>query len=79
MPTQQCTYRSDKTRPELHPVKVQSPWHHVGIDLIGPLEQTQSGNQYILTLSDYCTKWVEAVALETKHATGVALALFKVL
>ena len=23
----------DKIRPELHPVNVQSPWHHFGIDL----------------------------------------------
>ena len=68
----------DKVRPELHPVKVQSPWYHVGIDLIGPLPVSKSGNRYVLTLSDYCTKWVKAVPLERKHATGVALTLFKV-
>ena len=32
----------------------------------------------INTLSDYCTKWVEAIALPSKHATEVALPLFKV-
>ena len=74
--TNTCTF--DKVRPELHPVKVQSPWYHIGIDLIGPLTVSENGNRYILTLSDYCTKWVEAVPLERKHATGVALALFKV-
>ena len=56
----------DKVRPELHPVKVQSPWYHIGIDLIGPLTVSENGNHYILTLSDYCTKWVEAVPLERK-------------
>jgi len=30
------------------------------------------------TLSDYYTKWVEAVALPTKEASGVANALLKV-
>ena len=68
----------DKTKPELHPIKVQSPWHHIGIDLVGPLPITARNNRYILTLSDYCTKWVDAVPLESKCATGIALALFKV-
>ena len=42
--------------PELHPVPVHSPWHHVGIDFIGPIHPTgRSGNRFILTLSDYFT------------------------
>ena len=32
---------------------------------------------YILTLSDYFTKWVEAVPLENKEAPGVAIPLQK--
>jgi hypothetical protein len=49
-------------RPELHCVPVQSPWFHVGIDFVGPISPPSvSGNSYILTLSDYFTKWVEAV------------------
>ena len=54
-----CQYTNtrtfDKTKPELHPIKVQSPWHHIGIDLVGPLPITARKNRYILTLSDYCT------------------------
>ena len=34
--------------------------------------------RFILTLSDYFSKWVEAVALPTKEATGVANQLYKV-
>ena len=52
---------------------------YTGIDLIGPLPVTNDENKYILTLSDYCTKWVEAVPLESKEATGIATALFKVI
>ncbi|KAL5491524.1 hypothetical protein EMCRGX_G016826 [Ephydatia muelleri] len=65
--------------PELFPVPVHSPWHHVGIDFVGPISpKTTSGNSYILTLCDYFTKWVEAVALPTKEASGIASSLFKI-
>lgn len=68
------------TTPELHPVPVKSPWYHIGIDFVGPITPTSSsGNRYILTVSDYFTKWAEAVALPSKHAQGVAEALFKVI
>ena len=64
--------------PELHPIPVKSPWFHLGIDFIGPVTTSGKGNRFILTISDYCTKWVEAVALETKCASATATAMFKV-
>ena len=64
------------TAPELHPVPVKSPWNHIGIDFVGPLVKSKSENQYILTVCDYFSKWVEAVP--SKHAIGVANALYKV-
>ena len=65
--------------PELHPVPVVSPWFHLGIDLIGPITPvSKQGNKYILTISDYFTKFVDAVPLPDKEATSVAAALFKV-
>lgn len=65
-------------RPELHPVAVHSPWFHVAIDFVGPISPASTlGNRYILTLSDYFTKWVEAVPLPSKEATEVASTLFK--
>ena len=40
-------------KPELHPIKVKSPWYHVGIDFVGPLTPiSPPGNRYILTLSE---------------------------
>ena len=61
---------------ELFPVPVHSPWHHVGIDFVGPISpKTTLGNSYILTLCDYFTKWVEAVACPTKEASGIASSL----
>ena len=64
------------TTPELHPVPVHSPWHHVGIDFVGPISPPSTSGS--ITLSDYFTKWVEAVPLPTKEAPGVASAFHKV-
>lgn len=36
-----------------------------------------TGNQYILTIMDYFTKWAEAIATPNKSACQVANALFK--
>ena len=64
---------------ELHPVPVKSPWFHISIDFIGPISPTSSqGNRFILTLSDYFTKFVQAVPLPDKCSSGVSRALFKV-
>ena len=58
-------------RPELHPVPVHNPWFHVGIDFVGPISPpSKSGNSYILTLSDYFTKWVKAGPLPTKESSA---------
>lgn len=60
-------------------VPVVSPWHHIGIDFIGPISPPSTqGLQYILTVADYFTKFVEAIPTPTKHAEGVASNLFKV-
>ena len=68
-----------KVAPPLHCVPVVSPWHHIGIDFIGPISPPSTqGSQYILTVGDYFTKFVEAIPTPTKHAEGVASNLFKV-
>ena len=61
-----------KPRAELHPIPVTKVWYRVGIDLVGPLPETRRGNKYIITLSDYFSKWPEAAPLPSKEATGVA-------
>ena len=66
-------------RPELHPIPVKSPWYHLGMDFIGPISPpSQSGNHYILTVSDYFTKFLWAKALPTKEAGSVVMALHEV-
>ena len=63
----------------LHPISVDSPWHRIGIDLVGPLPRTDAGNAYIITASDYFTKWPEASAIPDKTASTVASFLFKLI
>ena len=42
------------------------------MDLIGPLTQTPRGHKYIITLTDYFSKWAEAAPLSDKTAGGIA-------
>ena len=63
----------------LHPIVVEPKiWHQVGMDLIGPLQETPRGNKYIVTLTDYFSKWAEAAALPDKCAVGVAKFIYSV-
>ena len=67
------------SKSELHPVPVKAQRYHIGIDFIGPISPASSkGNRYILTISDYFSQFVAAVALLTKNADGVSNALFNV-
>lgn len=64
---------------ELHPVQVvPRVWYLVGMDLIGPFQSTAEGNKYILTITDYFSKYVEAVPIPDKSAISVARAIHKV-
>ena len=65
--------------PQLNPIPVKSPWYMVGIDFVGPISPAaDDGSEYILTATDYFTKWCEAVPTVDKSAASVATALFKV-
>ena len=45
---------------------------------LGPLPETAQGNKYIVTVTDYFSKWPEAAPLPDKTSTGVADFLFSV-
>uniref|UniRef100_A0A3Q3L9J3 Integrase catalytic domain-containing protein n=1 Tax=Mastacembelus armatus TaxID=205130 RepID=A0A3Q3L9J3_9TELE len=63
--------KSQKTFDCCTAVRVCAPWDFLGIDLTGPLSKTADGFQYILTATDYFSKWVEAFPLKTKLAAEV--------
>ena len=62
---------------ELHPIPVPvSIWSLVGMDLIGPLKVTIRRNQFILMMTCYFSKWVEAFALPDKSADSIARGIY---
>ena len=48
------------------------------MDLVRPLPVTPAGNKYLITITDYYTKWAVAGALKDKSASSVAEFLYMV-
>ena len=44
----------------------------IAIDLMGPMNETERHNRYILVAQDYFTKWVEAYPLPNNQAVTMA-------
>jgi transposase InsO family protein len=57
---------------ELQPISPGDIFETVGIDFVGPMKTTKRGNRYILVLSEYSTKWVEAFPTKDCDALTVA-------
>lgn len=53
-------------------VRVGVPMERIAIDLMGPMNETERYNRYILVVQDYFTKWVEAYPLPDEQAVTVA-------
>ena len=68
-----------KEAPSLNPIPVPAKtWSLVGIDIIGPLQETTSGNKYIVAITDHFSKWSEAAAIPDKSVRSVAQFLYSV-
>ncbi|XP_077415165.1 RUS family member 1 isoform X3 [Vanacampus margaritifer] len=65
------TEQADGLNPE-KVIEVTSPWQWLGLDVRGPLPPTRNGHKYVVTLSDYYSKWVEAAAVPSFLPTHVA-------
>ena len=48
------------------------PMQTIATDLVGPFPESDNGNQYILVIADYFTRWVEAFSLPNQEASTVA-------
>jgi Integrase zinc binding domain/Integrase core domain len=66
-----------QTKEPLHPIQVGQPFSRVGIDVVGPLNETKNGNKYIITATDYLTKWVEARAVRNAKKEDIAQFLWE--
>lgn len=52
--------------------QVREAWQWLGVDVRGPLPPTLNGHKYILTVTDYYSKWVEALPMKSGHSSQVA-------
>lgn len=69
--------KTTKDAPPLHPIPVPSKvWSLVGIDMIGPLQESAKGNKYIVAATDHFSKWTEAAGVPNKSAECVADFIF---
>ena len=51
------------------------PFAALGIDVLGPLTRTASGNKYVLVVTDYFTRWPMAFAMRNQKASTIATIL----
>ncbi|KAK3093316.1 hypothetical protein FSP39_013979 [Pinctada imbricata] len=73
-----CTKRKGENKTKRAPMKlVQTgyPMERIAIDILGELPLTESGNKYILVISDYFTKWTESFPMPNMEARTVAKTL----
>ncbi|XP_075779243.1 uncharacterized protein LOC142827525 [Pelodiscus sinensis] len=57
---------------------VGTPFERIGLDLVGPLEQSANKNKDILVIVDYATRYPEAIPLRVTTARAIADELLKV-
>ena len=72
---------SRKTSPRtyLHPLEIaDAPFSLIAIDFLGKIRpMSRQGNSYIMVVTDYFTKWVEAIPLSDQTASTTSKALVK--
>ena len=74
-----CQHNAPETKSYdiLHPVKiVPRIWYLVGIELIDAHTTSNYGNRYLLTQTDYFTKYIKGIPIPDKTAISVAKCLF---
>ena len=73
-----CPSCAAKTRPKKTPqaaigtVRVGAPMKRIAVDLMGPLNETERHNCYIMVVQDNFSKWVEAYPFPDEQASKVA-------
>ena len=48
-------------RAPLQQYRVGAPMEQVVVDVLSPLTRTHSGNEYVLVVGDYFTKWMRHI------------------
>ncbi|XP_072550382.1 uncharacterized protein [Salminus brasiliensis] len=68
---------SGQTKP--HIIEVKERWEWLGLDVRGPFPITTQRHTYIMTLTDYYSKWVEAFPLTQNKICDAAACLAEVI
>ena len=58
---QLCSKQKPKKSPLVNLPIMGEPFERIAMDIVGPLPRSKSGHKYILVLSDYVTKYPEAI------------------
>lgn len=54
---------------------IHTPFERLGMDIVGPVEKSKSGNRFMLVVTDYATKYPEVFPLKSVKARHVAFCL----
>ena len=68
---QKCSTRKESRAPLVPLPPVEEPFKRIAVDIGGPLPHSRSGNQYILVICDYATRYLEAVPLSRTDAQHI--------
>lgn len=71
----ECQQRNQpkcKSRGSLQSYVVGEPMERISLDMIGPVPRSNSGNKYVLVVTDYFTRFAEAYAIPDLNTTTVA-------
>ena len=74
-----CQKRSGPPQKHRHSLvdwKISYPFHHIGLDFLGPLP-TSNGCHYILLIGDHFTRWYKAILLPDQTAATTSDALLE--
>ncbi|KAI1905388.1 hypothetical protein AGOR_G00015670 [Albula goreensis] len=56
----------------VRPIKAEAPWEILSVDILGPFPETGRGHAYVVLLTDYLSKWVEAFPILKRDALSAA-------
>ena len=79
--TRECEQCQQRNPPQPQPqaplgtIKATKPFEKVSWDIMGPLPPSESGNKYILVVTDLFTKWVEAFPIHDTTSSTLATVL----
>ena len=72
-PECQRTAKGNQLKVPLFPLPVmKEPFERIAMDIVGPLNCSKKGNQYILVVCDYATRYPEAFPLRSISAEAMA-------